>query len=316
MACSGRVYVLGAPVQSREEVEGLVMSVIRMSLKVWTVPCTLQDVIGPVRYDSSWVPAGKRKELRPGLQVSDLWTVQMSWQDPNSASSFSVLVMDQLALDDKRRDRRKAPGFETFGVVVLQCETAEVDCVYGWRTSTDEVRQYWKHMWSDRGTWLDAPSDNREQHRSESLDALRRDSWRSLWDLHRLVRVPHAAAASRRQRKTKTWRGWGFHAAEQTPDLDVVLPFGLDKFLASLVQRPRSFEQLCEALWEKEEAGAGHSSMPAWYRDTCATLLVESPEHLQQWWWASIMGASANAVQQLRACVSLQQRSVAAAVLD
>ena len=41
---------------------------------------------------------------------------------------------------------------------------------------------------------------------------------------------------------------------------------------------------------------------------------VTSPEHLQQWWWAGIMGAAANAVQQLRASVPRHQPVPAEAV--
>ena len=96
--------------------------------------------------------------------------------------------------------------------------------------------------------------------------------------------------------------------------MDVIVPFGLDKFLASVCQRPRSFEELCRALWDMEKSDAQFASMPPWFRDTCASSLVASPEQLQQWWWASIMGAAASAVHQLLACVQRQQPVVAAAV--
>ena len=51
--------------------------------------------------------------------------------------------------------------------------------------------------------------------------------------------------------------------------MDVIVPFGLNKFLSSVCQRPRLFEQLCRALWEMESSGREYASMPGWYRDTC-----------------------------------------------
>ena len=80
-----------------------------------------------------------------------------------------------------------------------------------------------------------------------------------------------------------------------------MLPFGLAKFLTTLVERPRSFEELCRVLWESERNSLGHASTPGWYRATCATKLVASADSLQQWWWANLMGSAANAVQQLLA---------------
>ena len=58
------------------------------------------------------------------------------------------------------------------------------------------------------------------------------------------------------------------------PRMDVIVPFGLDKFLSSVCQRPRLFEQLCHALWEMERSGREYASMPGWYRDTCLIIAV------------------------------------------
>ena len=58
------------------------------------------------------------------------------------------------------------------------------------------------------------------------------------------------------------------------PRMDVIVPFGLNKFLSSVCQRPRLFEQLCHALWEMERSGREYASMPGWYRDTCLIIAV------------------------------------------
>ena len=36
--------------------------------------------------------------------------------------------------------------------------------------------------------------------------------------------------------------------------------------------------------------------MPGWYHASCASSLVSKPDHLQQWWWANIVGAASGVV--------------------
>ena len=95
MECLGRFYVLGPPAQYGHDVKDVVSSVMRQTAGLGSAPFTLRDLEGPVRYDSSWVPGGRRNVLRPGLPVADLWTGQVSWHDPALARLFSVIVMDQ-----------------------------------------------------------------------------------------------------------------------------------------------------------------------------------------------------------------------------
>ena len=101
---------------------------------------------------------------------------------------------------------------------------------------------------------------------------------------------------------------------QRPPRLDVILPFGLVKFLMFRVQRPSSFEQLCRALWEMENSGCEHASMPLWYFDTCPSKHVNDAEHLQQWWWANIMGAAGSAVHQFMVSVKREHPIEAGAV--
>ena len=58
-------------------------------------PWTLINMEDPVKYDSSWVPGGRRELLRQGLETADLWTGQVLWHYPAIARSFSVVVIDQ-----------------------------------------------------------------------------------------------------------------------------------------------------------------------------------------------------------------------------
>ena len=117
-----------------------------------------------------------------------------------------------------------------------------------------------------------------------------------------------APRASRRERGGFPDRTVDFRETHSPPRRDVFIPFGLDKFLASLVERPRTFEQLCRDLRVLERAGCKHGSMPGWFHATCASSLVSKPEHLQQWWWANIGGAGASAVLQLMNRVELERQ--------
>ena len=83
MPCLGRFYVLGLPIQIDPEVERLVSCVMRQTTDMEAAASSLHDVEGPVRYDSSWVPGGRRRELRHGLGVADLWMGLVSWPDPS-----------------------------------------------------------------------------------------------------------------------------------------------------------------------------------------------------------------------------------------
>ena len=122
MPCSGRFYVLGPPVERASEVAGLVEYVMRQTTDMRAAAFSVHDVEGPVRYDSSWVPGGRRRELRHGLRVADLWTGLVSWPDPSSARYFSVIVMDEHYLRTCKGLRHHLPDFETFVVGVLRVD--------------------------------------------------------------------------------------------------------------------------------------------------------------------------------------------------
>ena len=83
MPSYGRFYVLGPPVEGASEVAGLVEYVMRQTTDMRAAAFSVHDVEGAVRYDSSWVPGGRRRELRHGLRVADLWTGLVSW--PNAS---------------------------------------------------------------------------------------------------------------------------------------------------------------------------------------------------------------------------------------
>ena len=103
MPCSGRFYVLGPTVETALEVARLVECVMRQTTDMRAAAFDVHDVEGPVRYDSSWVPGGRRRELRHGLGVADLWTGLVSWPDASSARYFSVIVMDHHYLKTCKR---------------------------------------------------------------------------------------------------------------------------------------------------------------------------------------------------------------------
>ena len=153
MACLSRFYVLGPPAQYEHDVKDVVKSVMRQTAGLESAPFTLRDLEGPVRYDSNWVSGGRRKVLRAGLQVADLWTGQVSWQKSNYARSFSVIVMDHAYLKFARGNRRNFPAFETFVVSVLNDDGQGVSRVYEWCTSPEQ-------SWRYRGSWLTPLEDD------------------------------------------------------------------------------------------------------------------------------------------------------------
>ena len=94
MTCRGRFYVVGPPVQSAHAVEDLVSYVMRETPGLKTANFVLNDLEGPVRYDSTWVPGGRQQEIRYGPGVAELWTGLVLWSDARSARSFSVIVLE------------------------------------------------------------------------------------------------------------------------------------------------------------------------------------------------------------------------------
>ena len=101
MADLGRFYVLGPPMKSRDGVMELTTTVMLQTPGIippyapYAPSWTLMNMEGPVRYDSDWVPGGRRELLRQGLETADLWTGQVWWHYPAMARSFSVVVIDQ-----------------------------------------------------------------------------------------------------------------------------------------------------------------------------------------------------------------------------
>ena len=132
MSSMGVFFVLGPPVQSAEQILDVVQEVIKRILGLTLEFFTLTHVEGPVRYDSGWVPERKRKILRSGMAVADLWTGQVKWKDPLHARSFSVVVMDKWFVQQRSGQRQEVPGFEIFVVRVLHGDKAGVDRVYEW----------------------------------------------------------------------------------------------------------------------------------------------------------------------------------------
>ena len=119
MTCRGRFYVVGPPVQSAHAVEDLVSYVMRETPGLKTANFVLNDLEGPVRYDSTWVPGGRQQEIRYGPGVAELWTGLVLWLDARSARSFTVIVMDEKYRKDFTGHRYMLPKFETFVVAVL-----------------------------------------------------------------------------------------------------------------------------------------------------------------------------------------------------
>ena len=148
MACLGRFYVLGPPVQNRDGVMELTTTVMQQTPYMTYAPWTLLNMEGPVRYDSSWVPGGRREVLRQGLEVADLWTGQVLWHYPAFARSFSVVVIDQQYVENHRGHRRNWPDFETFVVAVLQNDQPGVSKIYEWRVNAPSCGS-----WMNRGHW-------------------------------------------------------------------------------------------------------------------------------------------------------------------
>ena len=110
MASLGRFYVLGPPVQHDNAVKDLVIYLIRQTQNLKNEPLGVENLEGPVRYDSSWVPGGRSHVLRRGTDVADLWTGTVEWHTAALARSFSVTVMDQDWLNECKGQRRKDPG--------------------------------------------------------------------------------------------------------------------------------------------------------------------------------------------------------------
>ena len=156
-----------------------------------------------------------------------------------------------------------------------------------------------KKDWRNRDQWLGSLGIQSDRVRRQSLESLSQCQWHQLHDLENLF-AQAGARASRRQRRGESEQGNDFREMHASPRLDVFIPFGLGEFSASLDERPRTFEQLCRELWELDRTDCKDASMPGWFHSTCASSLVAKPEHLQQWWWANIMGAAASAVRQLK----------------
>ena len=220
-----------------------------------------------MRFDSAWVPGGERRVLRQGMGAADLWTGRVLWHEAPLERSFTVIVMDQQYLDEASDQRRGRPAFETFVIGMIQSDAPGVENVYEWRTAPERT-------WCRRGTWLTPLGDESDVQRRQSIRALGKECWLWLHDLNNLFAARGAVRASRRGRRGSAPRVWDCHIAQRAPRLDVILPVGLDKFVASCSKRPSSFEELCRSLWEMEYAGHDHASMPVWYRDTCPPSLV------------------------------------------
>ena len=212
-------------------------------------------------------------------------------------------------------DCPKPPRFETFVVIVLPGDEQQwcddeirgVDFVYEWRTDP-----FWS-AWENRAAWIGAPLGYSDPQRSTTLNTLATSSWQPLHNLQKLLTATRSPPPTRRlQKQVKRSRDEGYHGVDCAKPLDVIMPHGLQKFLASLAQRPSSYEQLCRTLWERESATSlsvkKPAAMPLWYHDTCSTDHVNE-HNLSQWWWAGVIGAAANAVKQLMNSVTAKKKT-------
>ena len=219
MSSLGRFYVLGPPVQYADNIIAAVQDVMKRTPDLTAAPFTLNDVQGPVRYDSGWVPGGKRKILRQGMEVADLWTGQVLWNDPFFvAGPFSVVVIDQEYIVQMRGRRQQPPGFETFVVGVLHGDTAGVDRLYEWRTNG-------KRDWRNRGQWLGSLGVESDRLRRQSLEPLSKCPWNLLHDLDNLFAAAGAPRASRRERGRFPGRTVDFRETHSPPRRNVFIPF-------------------------------------------------------------------------------------------
>ena len=289
MACMGRFFVLGPPTARSREVLG-VASHVMMTTKNHSFK--LEQMVGPAKYDASWVDGG-RKSPRDGMQAIELWTGNVEWSDADSATSFTVVVMDHVYLcnrEERRKDGRvpkqepQAPTFETFIVIVLRNGHRGVRAVY-------ELRALAERHWRNRSDWY---RPVRGPERTEALAMLRTETWEPLHNLESLLTQKGAHAQSRRSKNTLSRSTkLGIEEVLCSKTLDVILPYGLPKFLSALAPRPPSYEELCRVLWERETDGDPHASlptsMPPWYRTPCATERVTSDD-LPDWWWGGLLG--------------------------
>ena len=320
MTCYGRFYVLGPPVPDDEGVERVVQQVIfagaaHEGKNLRRTAAKLEFLEGPVRYDSSWVPGARDDDLRRSRDVAELWTGQIQWDMKDSEMSFSVIVMDYNHWHpDNKKNRAPTPSFETFVVGILKEGEAGVRRVYEWRTTRC-------CGWRNRGQWLPVLSQMESlANRRRTIATLQQRSWHLMYDVASLCIPSHLERPTRRQKKGSATKGsathnLGWQDVETFSRIETNLPFGLARFLAALVERPQSFEELCRRLWESECKKLKHASMPCWYRATCATKHVEGGDTLQRWWWANLMGSAGNAVQQLLTCELSQQRLEASVVM-
>ena len=99
--------MLGPSVHHANAVQDLVIYLIRQTQDLKDEPLGVENLEGPVRFDSSWVPGGRSQTLRRGTDVADLWTGQVVWGTPTWATSFSVIVTDQNYLDEGKGQRRQ-----------------------------------------------------------------------------------------------------------------------------------------------------------------------------------------------------------------
>ena len=92
MSCLGRFYVLGPPVQSAHAVEDLVSYVMRETPDLKTANFVLNDIEGPVRYDSTWVPGGR--PIVHACGVMDHGQAHGLTAPADGLRSFSVIVLE------------------------------------------------------------------------------------------------------------------------------------------------------------------------------------------------------------------------------
>ena len=153
-----------------KDVENVVKNVMNRIPDVQPVDFTIDIIDGPVRYDSSWTPGGRKNSLRHGLESMELWTGHVVWKRADRSRSFTVIVKDYEFVTKRRSGN---PLFETFVLAVLNRDISVVNNVY--ELFTDACP-----CWQDRGSWLKPLGKDSDDRSDAARDAHRKSCWQGL----------------------------------------------------------------------------------------------------------------------------------------
>ena len=184
------LYVLGPPVQTRDELSALLEKVLQVILQAEVRNVRSHTIAGPVTYMSQWLlQGGRQREHRSSLDYMDLWFVSVSWSGSAlcSSSTFSLLITDRSFYGLPQWNRSFAsPAFETFAVISKGDSKASDRIVMEWLTNDA--------AWGLREKWMRAVGSVEAEARDmkASMAELCKPPWKALLDLQSMFPTQHS----------------------------------------------------------------------------------------------------------------------------